>query len=63
MTLHGETKEVTADGTLTISGGKVTASSTFKLLLSDYKVEIPKLVGDKVAKQATITVDATYNKM
>lgn len=63
MTLHGVTKDVTADGTLSISGGKVNATSTFKLLLSDYKVEIPKLVGDKVAKEATITVNATYNKM
>ncbi|MFM7016563.1 MAG: YceI family protein [Bacteroidota bacterium] len=63
MDLHGVKKEVTADGSLTVSGGKITAASTFKLLLSDYKVEIPKLVGDKVAKQATITVNATYNKM
>lgn len=63
MTLHGETREVTADGILAISGGKITATSTFKLLLSDYKVEIPKLVEDKVAKEATITVAAAYNKL
>jgi hypothetical protein len=41
----------------------VIASSTFKLLLSDFNVEVPKLVSDKIAKEATITVDAAYIKM
>lgn len=63
MTLHGETKEVTADGTLSIVEGKITAISTFKLLLSDFKVDVPSVVSDKVSKIATITVNANYNKM
>ena len=63
MDMHGVKKEISANGTLTISGGKVIASSTFKLLLSDFNVEVPKLVSDKIAKEATITVDAAYNKM
>lgn len=63
MDLHGVKKEVLANGTLAVSGGKVTASSTFKLLLSDFNVTIPNLVKDKISKEATINVDATYNKM
>jgi len=63
MEMHGVKKEVTANGTLTIAGGKVTASSSFKLLLSDFNVTIPNLVKDKIAKEASIIVDATYNKM
>ena len=62
MDMHGVKKEVTSNGTLTIAGDKVTASSSFKLLLSDFKIEVPPVVGDKLAKQATITVNATYNK-
>jgi polyisoprenoid-binding protein YceI len=62
MDMHGVKKEVTANGTLTVTGDKVTASSNFKVLLSDFNIEIPKVVGDKIAKQATITVNATYNK-
>jgi hypothetical protein len=63
MDLHGVKKEVSANGTLTVSGGKVTASSNFKLVLSDFNVVIPNLVKDKIAKEATINVDAAYNKM
>ena len=64
MTLHGETKEVTAPGTITVKGGAITAAkSEFKLLLSDLKVEIPSVVADKVAKEAKISVDLTFQPM
>ncbi len=63
MNLHGVTKEVTADGFINVNGDKITATSTFKLILSDFNVKVPDLVKDKVAKEATITVNATYNKM
>ena len=62
MDMHGVKKEVTANGTLTVTGDKVTATSSFKVLLSDFNIEIPKVVGDKIAKQASITVNAAYNK-
>lgn len=64
MTLHGETKEVTANGTITVKGGAITAAkSEFKLLLSDYKVDVPSVVADKVAKEAKITVDLSFQPM
>lgn len=63
MDMHGVKKEVTANGTLTVSGGKITASSNFKLVLADFNVTIPNLVKDKIAKEASINVDAAYNKM
>lgn len=62
MDMHGVKKEVTANGTLTIAGDKVIASSSFKLLLSDFNIEVPPVVGDKIAKQSTIIMNATYNK-
>ncbi len=60
MTLHGETKEISTTGTITVKGGGITAAkSDFKLLLSDYKIEVPSVVQDKLAKEAKITVDLT----
>lgn len=56
LSLHGETKEVTTDGTLTIKGGKVNATAKFDVLLADFKVSIPTLVADKVSKTANINV-------
>lgn len=61
MTIHGQTKEVTAPGTITIKGGAITnAKSDFKITLADFDVTVPSVVKDKVASQAKITVDLTY---
>jgi len=63
MDLHGVKKEITGKGTMEVKDGKVRARSSFSLPLADYKIEIPALVKDKVAKEVNITVDATYDKM
>ncbi|MDD2793261.1 MAG: YceI family protein [Sediminibacterium sp.] len=63
LSMHGETKEIETAGTITIKNGKVMVSATFPALLSDYKVGIPQLVADKVAKTAKITVDCTLDPL
>jgi polyisoprenoid-binding protein YceI len=61
MTLHGVTKEVTATGSLTTKGGSiVSGKSEFKILFSDFNIEIPKVVTDKLANEAKIKVDVNY---
>ncbi|MFM2207855.1 MAG: hypothetical protein RL213_1830 [Bacteroidota bacterium] len=61
LTIHGVTKEVDAKGTLTVMDGAIVAGkSEFKILLSDYKIEVPNLVTDKVSKEARIKIDAAY---
>jgi polyisoprenoid-binding protein YceI len=57
LSLHGITRDVEADGTISIKGGKVQAQSEFVILLSDFDIEIPSLVKDKVSKSAKIKVD------
>jgi hypothetical protein len=57
LTMHGEKKDVTADGKVIIKNGKVSVASSFVVLLADYKVVVPSLVADKVSKNATIVVD------
>jgi polyisoprenoid-binding protein YceI len=62
LTLHGETKEVETEGTLTVKEGNITAGkSTFKILLDDYKIQIPSVVKDKISKDVEIVVDVNYN--
>jgi polyisoprenoid-binding protein YceI len=61
MTLHGETKEITTEGVLIVKDHNVvTAKSKFSLLLEDYKIAIPSLVKDKVAKDAQIIIETNY---
>lgn len=56
LSLHGETKDVETDGTITVKAGKINAAAKFEVLLADFKVAIPALVADKVSKTATINV-------
>ncbi len=61
LTLHGETKEVMTDGTLTVKDGNITsAKSQFKILLEDYKIIIPSVVKEKISKDVLIKVDLNY---
>jgi polyisoprenoid-binding protein YceI len=57
LTLHGVTKDVETTGTVKVSGGKLDASSTFNILLSDYNIKIPAVVKDKVSNNVKIVVD------
>ena len=59
MTIHGETHDVTVDGKIVIQGGKISAVADFPVKLEDYKISIPGLVSDKVAKIATINVNCS----
>ncbi len=57
LTLHGETRDVETTGKIIVAKGKITATASFSATLADYKVNVPNLVADKVAKTAKITVN------
>ncbi len=59
LTIHGVTKEVTAEGQLVVGGGKIAARSTFNVPLADHAVDIPRLVADKISPVAKVAVDCT----
>lgn len=63
LTMHGETKDVEADGKITIKAGKINAAADFEVLFKDYKITIPELVADKVAKTAKIKVDCSLEPL
>jgi len=61
LTIHNVTKPVTTKGTIEVKGGTVTAKAEFFVKPSDYSITIPAVVGDKIAKEVEITVDASYS--
>lgn len=63
LTMHGQAKEVTAEGKIAVKAGKIQLQSVFTELLSDYAVAIPTLVADKVAKNVKITVDCSLEPL
>ena len=55
--MHGETKEVETTGSIVVKSGKLQAGADFTILLSDFKIEIPKLVKDNISNTVKIIVD------
>jgi len=60
MTIHGETKPCSADGTLEVMAGGLLAKSEFLLNPEDYGISIPSLVREKIAKDLSISVEMKY---
>ena len=63
LTIHGTTKDVETTGSITVKGNSITATSDFKILLTDYGIEIPALVRDKVSKEASINIQINYEPL
>jgi len=57
LTIHGESHEVDAKGTIDIKGEDVRVLSEFHVSPEDYNIEIPGVVREKIAKELLITVD------
>lgn len=63
LTMHGETKDVEADGKVTVKGGKLLANSGFTILMSDYNITIPKLVKENMSNTVTVSVNCTLEPL
>lgn len=62
LTIHGVTNKVNSKGDIVVKDGVATAQSTFNLTLADYKITIPAIVRNNIAKTISITVSCLYNQ-
>jgi len=62
LTIHGVTKNITTSGKITIKDGKISATSSFKILLEDYHIKIPSIVSNKISENIEITINCNYEK-
>jgi polyisoprenoid-binding protein YceI len=60
LTIHGVTRQVQIPATLTVKAGTVTGITTFKLNPTDYNIDIPFIVRDKIEKENTVKVKAEW---
>ncbi len=63
LSLHGITKDVETTATLTVKSGKITAAGNLNVELSDFKIGIPTLVADKVAKTAVLSISCALEPL
>lgn len=64
LTIHGETQTVESSGVIRITAdGGFKAKTEFNVAPSDYKINIPELVSEKIAKEITVKVKADYKPL
>ncbi len=56
--IHGIEKERILKNTVQIVAGKISVSNEFELLLSDFDIDIPKVVNKKISEKVKIIVSA-----
>jgi polyisoprenoid-binding protein YceI len=61
--LHGVTKDVSTNATITVKAGMVSGTAEFKLALGDYNISIPAVVKDKVSNTVRVVVNCNYENM
>lgn len=60
LSMHGVTATVTEKGTLRRSGNEIRAESKFTILLDTYRIKVPAIVEDRVAKEIPVEVRMKY---
>ena len=60
MAIHGVERPVTATGQITVKDNKVTLASEILVRTADYKIEVPKLVFQKIAQEIKINISGLY---
>jgi hypothetical protein len=46
-----------------VKNGAIAATSKFSVSVADFKIQIPKVVAENIAKQVDITIVAEYQAM
>lgn len=59
MTMHGVTKDMTAEGTITKKGEELVLNSKFKIKVADYNIKVPSLYVQNIAEVVDVTVNIT----
>ncbi len=62
LTIHGVIRKVTVPANILVKGGIFTATSNFKVIISDYGISIPGIVVNKISKVASIEAKCHYEK-
>lgn len=57
MTIHGVARQISAEGTLEVTGNGITARTQFLLNPEDYEIKIPRVVRNNIAEKMKITAE------
>jgi len=58
LTMHGVTKDVTINGTVTKNGNDLKLSCVFKVMVKDYEIKVPSMYVKNIAEEIEITFNS-----
>ena len=62
ITIHGIEKEIIVKGVIETSKSTIFLSSSFDIIISDFDIEIPRLVRDKISETVKVEVNVTLKQ-
>jgi len=63
LTIRDATNKINAKGTIEVIAGGINANSKFLISPEDYKINIPGVVREKIAKNLEVTVTIKYSPL
>ena len=63
LTLHGVTKDVTMEGTLTKTGTELVIQSKFKIKVADYNINVNSMYVKNIAEEVEVTINSTLEPL
>jgi len=60
LTVHGEAKDRTIDGVITIKNGVISIQSKFNIACKDHGIKIPSMMTEKIAEIVEVSVNGAY---
>jgi hypothetical protein len=63
LTIHDVTNKISTKGTLEVISGGINANSRFNIVPEEYKINIPGIVREKIAKSLEVTVTMKYTPL
>ncbi len=63
MTIHGVTNKLETPATFVVKDGNISATASFNIAVADYKIAIPAIVRDNIAKTVQLNVEVQYQSL
>ncbi len=59
MNMHGVNKTITIPGTITVKSGLIFLWSKFDVVMADYNIKVPEVLGNNLSDHVAVTLTAT----
>ncbi len=63
LTIHGVTHTIQTEGKFVVKNGAISAQSIFIVTVANYKIKIPRIVRENIAKTVKVTVNMDYEPL